>query len=161
MSKPLCACNSTFDKIAGANLLNTVNVKTTQAGDHSIGSLDDLVSRSCMKCCNMMIIKGNELAVPSTKDLYHKFRICYEEGSLRTGKEYSYVPHVLCNTCIEKILKDESEEKLRRRKMGSKFALNKDHKLVDCNFCKCKHKILLTEWNRMFKSSCCEGCLII
>ncbi len=161
MSKPLCACNLTFDKTAGLNLLNTINIKTTQAGDYSHGSVDDLASRYCMKCCNMMIKKGDELIVRSTTDFYHKFRICHDEGTQRTGKEYSYLPHVLCNSCIEKVLKEESEENLRRRKMGKKFVSQKDHKLIDCNFCKCKHKILLTEWNKMFKSSCCEGCSII
>ncbi len=126
-----------------------------------IQGLDDYASRYCMKCCNMMIKKGDEMNIASSNDFYHKFRIVHEE-TLRTGKDYSYVPHVLCNSCIEKILKIESEENLRKRKLGLKKTNGKDYKMLECNFCKCNHKIMISEWNKMYKgSSCCDRCSIM
>ena len=154
----MCACNSVFDLDGAMSILNSTERK--QSGRESFRNLDDYVSRYCMKCCNKMIEKGDEISIPTTNQVFQKFNIINDETQ-NSGKDISQNPHVICYYCIDKIKKEDAEENLRKRNSRNTFIINKTHKQIDCKICKFNHKILFKDWNRLNKATCCEGCLIM
>jgi len=113
-----------------------------------------------MKCCNKMIEKGDEISIPTTNQVFQKINIINEDTQ-RSGKDISQNPHLICYYCIDKIKKEDAEENSRRRNSRNSFIINKTDKQIECNICKFNHKILLKDWNKLNKASCCEGCLIM
>ena len=66
--------------------------------------------------------------------------------------EISYCPHIMCAGCIEKDLQRDS-------------CVNDDNvkgfKVFMCKICEVEHYIEKSEWNKIFKKSCCVTCSII
>lgn len=113
-----------------------------------------------MKCTTPLINEGEEHEIQKTNDEYFRLKILFNETPRDPNKEIAKVEHLICIKCVDKILKQDSIEKNKNKKMGAAIETVPTSKLINCKICEEEHVIDIKEWNSIFKRPCCQGCVI-
>lgn len=158
-----------------------MNETSREFKEKAVQRLELYASKLCMKCTTLMVNDGDEMQIPTSRnEEYYKFKINFDEnpakydkiGTVREPSERSQIntkrekdaakiDHIICFKCIDKILKLEAEENMKKRKStGDINESTHNNKVVYCKICEDDHVIDIKEWNGMFKKPCCQGCVI-
>ena len=174
-----CLCKNVFDPEEAFQLLKIDPEPYKINAQHR---MNQYVRIFCIICGLQVVDSQDEMIVNTnrTSDNYFRFKIKKPEGyknrpgvesdrsrpkSNRTGNsvntnpgnsqennEISYCDHIMCANCIERELQKDS--------LAQEEESKKSYKTFMCKICGVEHNIEKSEWNKIFKKTCCVTCII-
>ena len=152
-----CCCNLPFNVESALKILSQTN---REYKDRAIKRLELYATHICMRCTLPLRGENEGLQIKSSTDTYHVLKIAFNETNRDGTKEIAKTDHLICNSCVDKILKHDQSEAAKKKKLGANINIPANFKHVQCKICEEEHSVDIKEWNSIFKRACCAQCQI-
>ena len=103
--------------------------------DKAVKRLETYATHICMRCTIALIGEGDELHVNKTSDEFYKLKFLFNDSSKEPTKEIARTMHLICMSCVEKILKQDSIVTTKHKKMGANINIPPQVKHIQCKIC--------------------------
>jgi hypothetical protein len=111
-----------------------------------------------MKCTNPLVGENEQYEVNKTHNEYVKVNFEFQDSD--KDKEIARTYHLLCNPCVDSILRQDLIDSNKKKKLGANINLPPQVKYIQCKICDNEHTVLISEWNKLFRKPCCDTCVI-
>jgi len=150
--RPRCACNGFLNCDLALSLLK---VDVTEHKESAFKRQSEYAETKCMTCVQNYKNSSTDADDPDYA-AYKKIKISQQKKSAE-DTDISFVSHLICMTCIDKIREIEIQNEFNNHNQGHGNDLIKE---LHCEICQVTHLIEKEEWKRVFSQSSCE-CNII